>query len=196
MLNCHPALVIWGEHGGFINNLADADLMMRSLSDWLPVHSDEEIEEYVAFGEHLQRGFDPLMSPFASADFARWCHGLLRQEFSRGLRQGQRWGFKEIRYHRPLVARFLERLFPAVKFIFLFRDPVDLCVSNILVEWSLTEVLAKGGGNDRESLRQVVDDRLYAILAKQAYLTRFNARYRRSAFVPDTKLWSNFQKQS
>jgi hypothetical protein len=174
MLNCHPALVIWGEHGGFINNLADADLTMRSLSDWLPVRSDEEIEEYVAFGEHWQRSFHPLMNPFASSDFARWCHDLLTEVFSRGLGQGQRWGFKEIRYHRPSVATFLKRLFPAAKFIFLFRDPVELCV-HILVEWSLTEVLARGGGNDRESLRQVVGDCLYAILAKQAYFDKIKS---------------------
>ena len=169
MLNCHPALVIWGEHGGFINKLADADVMVRSLSDWLPVRSDEEIEEYVAFGEHWQRSFQPHINPFAYSDFARWCHDLLTQGFSRGLNQGQRWGFKEIRYHRPSVATFLERLFPAAKFIFLLRDPIELCVSNILVKWSLTEVLAHGGGDDQESLRQVVDDCLYAILAKQTY---------------------------
>src|SRR5215469_1553047 len=169
VLNCHPALVIWGEHGGFINKLTDADLMMRSLRIVLPVRSLEEIEEYVAFSEHWQKTFCPSMNPFAYSDFARWCHDLLTQVFSRGLSQGQRWGFKEIRYHRPSVAMFLERLFPAAKFIFLLRDPVDLCVSNILVEWSLREVLAHGGGNDRESLRQVVDDCLYAILAKKVY---------------------------
>jgi hypothetical protein len=194
MLNCHPALVIWGEHGGFINKLADADLTMRSLRDWLPVRSDEDIEEYVAFPERRQSCFDPLMNPFGYSDFARWCHDLLTQAFSRGLSQGQRWGFKEIRYHRPSVAKFLERLFPAAKFIFLFRDPIELCVSNILVEWSFPQVLAHGGGDDRESLRQVVDDCLYAILANRLALTRFNGRCSRNAFVLDTKLWSNIRK--
>jgi len=31
ILNCHPQLVIWGEHVGLINRLAEIDDMMKSI---------------------------------------------------------------------------------------------------------------------------------------------------------------------
>jgi hypothetical protein len=33
VLNCHPDLVIWGEHVGLINRLAEIDDMMHSAVD-------------------------------------------------------------------------------------------------------------------------------------------------------------------
>src|SRR5437773_6349288 len=99
MLNCHPDLVIWGEHAGFINKLADADFLIRSCSDALPERSVEELERYVAFGEDCQRDFSPWMNPFASSEFGKRCRDLLLAMYSRA-HAGKRWGVKEIRYHR------------------------------------------------------------------------------------------------
>jgi hypothetical protein len=164
LLNCHPDLVIWGEHAGFINKLADADFLIRSCSDALPEHSVEELHRYFAFGEDCQRDFSPWMNPFASSEFGERCRDLLLTMYSRG-QADKRWGFKEIRYHRPLVAAFLQRLFPEARFILLVRDPIELCISNVLVDWSLERVLARGGGNSRASFLEVVEDCLYAIVA-------------------------------
>ena len=36
IVNAHPNVVIWGEHGGFINQLADAD---ATLAEFSPVTS-------------------------------------------------------------------------------------------------------------------------------------------------------------
>jgi len=47
---------------------------------------------------------------------------MIEKIFARGLRAGQRWGFKEIRYHRVLTVRFLEKLFPNARFVILRRD--------------------------------------------------------------------------
>lgn len=171
MLNCHPDLVIWGEHAGFINKLADADSLIRSCSDVLHEQSDEELNRYVVFDKDCQQEFSPWMNPFAASEFGERCRDLLLAMYSRG-HAGKRWGFKEIRYHRPLVAAFLQRLFPEARFILLVRDPIELCISNVLVDWSLERVLARGGGNSQASFFEVVEDCLYAIVAIRSNLDK------------------------
>jgi hypothetical protein len=168
LLNCHPDLVIWGEHAGYINKLADADLIMQSCRDVLTRRPAAELDDFVRFEGSCQTAFMPWINPFTDSDFADHCRELIRSMMVRGVRTGQRWGFKEIRYHRPTVAAFLEKLFPHGQFIVLLRDPIELCISNILVDWSL-EHLRVGVGDRREFLR-VVDDCLYAIVAIQESL--------------------------
>jgi Sulfotransferase family len=166
LLNCHPDLVIWGEHGGFINKLTDADLIMQSCSDVLARRSAAELDDFFRFEGSCQTAFMPWINPFTCSDFADHCRQLIRSMMVRGVGAGQRWGFKEIRYHRPMVAAFLEKLFPHGQFILLLRDPIELCISNILVDWSLEHLRARGVEDRREFLR-VVDDCLYAIVAIQ-----------------------------
>ena len=93
MLNCHPDLVIWGEHAGFINKLADADSLIRSCSDVLHEQSDEELNRYVVFDKDCQQEFSPWMNPFAASEFGERCRDLLLAMYSRG-HAGKRWGFK------------------------------------------------------------------------------------------------------
>ncbi len=94
-------------------------------------------------------------------DAGHWCAACSTP----GVGPGQRWGFKEIRYHSPALVGFLRRLFPAAQFILLDRDPVELCVSDMLVSWSLDQLLADGVQHDSQAFERVVEDCLYAILA-------------------------------
>jgi hypothetical protein len=167
LLNCHPELVIWGEHGGFINQLAEADLIAQSYRTVLNPKPEAEFARFLSRGPASLAEFAPWLSPVTVDDFPTACRAMIHAMFIRRVGPGQRWGFKEIRYHRPLVAKFLARLFPGGRFVLLTRDPVELCVSNILVNWSLESLLAKGVQHDAEELSRVVDDCLYAILAMQ-----------------------------
>lgn len=132
ILNCHPKLVIWGEHGGWINRLAEIDAIAARQP--VPDFSPEEYERYVS--GRLTAEFDPWLSPFSRAEFRAFCRNFIRKTFSEHLHPNQRWGFKEIRYHRPLTARFLAELFPWGKFVILRRDLTELVVSNVLAPWT------------------------------------------------------------
>lgn len=48
--------------------------------------------------------------------------------FGSMLQPGQRWGFKEIRYHTRMVAEYLVTLFPEAKFVLLRRDILSAAV--------------------------------------------------------------------
>lgn len=165
LLNCHPGLVIWGEHAGFINRLAEAhDLLVRH-QELLPDRNPRQVRREAARGALAETAFRPWRAPFAARDFAAACRVLVRDLFSRGVLPQQRWGFKEIRYHSPLLAMFLRQLFPAARFILLDRDPVELCVSDMLVTWGRDRLLEDDVHRDDARFARAVEDCLYAIVA-------------------------------
>ncbi len=174
LLNCHPGLVIWGEHAGFLNKLAEAQDMLDRHAGLLPQRSPAELRHY-ASGRPDGDGFLPWTVPFGGAAFLAGCRAMVRGLFALDLRPGQRWGFKEIRYHSPTVVRFLRRLFPGAQFILLDRDPIELCVSDMLVSWALGSLMAERVQHDRQAFLAAVDDCLYAILAVRQNLTHARA---------------------
>jgi hypothetical protein len=90
---------------------------------------------------------------------------VLLSLFTRGLRRSQRWGFKEIRYHRPVLIKFLHELFPQGQFVLMQRNIVDLCVSSLLAPWFVKRLLAEGVGHDQNAFLKTVDDHVYWMLA-------------------------------
>jgi hypothetical protein len=90
---------------------------------------------------------------------------MVQSIFTRGLQAGQRWGFKEIRYHRVLTVRFLEKLFPGAQFIILRRDIRDVAVSAVLAPWSLRWLDNYREAMSVEVADAIVCDVTYAILA-------------------------------
>lgn len=196
LLNCHPALVIWGEHAGFLNKLAEAQDMLDRHACLLPRRSPAELRRY-ASGRQGEDEFLPWTVPFGGAALLSGCRTMVRGLFAPDLRPGQRWGFKEIRYHSPTVVRFLRRLFPAAQFILLDRDPIDLCVSDMLVSWALRPLLAECVQHDGAAFLAAVDDCLYAILAVRQNLTHARAaipdqsiavRYESLAAAPEAEM--------
>jgi hypothetical protein len=160
LLNCHPDLVIWGEHAGFINKLAEAHAVLARHQDLLDLEAQVSRD---GIGNRGRTRFQPWANPFTVADVAEGCRSLIRGLFTRGIAARQRWGFKEIRYHSPVLAGFLRLLFPASRFILMDRDPIELCVSNMLVSWSLDRLLADGIQLDRTAFLGAVEDCLYGI---------------------------------
>jgi Sulfotransferase family len=172
LLNCHDKLVVWGEHGGFLDGLADARTQLECWSEQLPERSTRELRQYVRAERLADVKFRPWMSPFSPADYTEQCRRLLLSLFTRGLQRGQRWGFKEIRYHRPELIQFLRELFPRGQFLLLERDMADLCVSSLLAPWALKRLTDAGVGQDKSALQQKVRDHLHYLV-----LMRHNWKY-------------------
>jgi hypothetical protein len=164
LLNCFPDLVIWGEHAGFLNKLAEAYALLADHAG-LMQRTPVAIARYLAFDARARAGFDPWANPFGPDDFVTQCRRLLRDLFTHGVPQDQRWGFKEIRYHDPKLLAFLDAVFPLAQGVVLTRDPVELCISNMLAAWALERLEAAGVDRDRAEFLRAVEDCLYAIVA-------------------------------
>jgi hypothetical protein len=162
LLNCHPALCIWGEHGGFINQLAEIDQNMARLGPMQRPFGPGQLADYVN-GRAAHRGFSPWTSPVSRAGFHDWARRYIVECFTRALPAGHRWGFKEIRYHWPATAALLATLFPDARFIMLERGVTELCISNMLAGWSVDHLIAMGASKDPAELKRAVEDCVYAI---------------------------------
>jgi hypothetical protein len=167
--------VIWGEHGGFLNKLAEADAILQRHAGAMRPRSGELGERLLSGSDDSPTFYDPWIVPFEIGEFSTWCHALLQGLFNRRLKPGQRWGFKEIRYHRPILATFLIKVFPHAKFILLHRDPIELCVSNLLVSYSLDALLPRKVQEDPFETLRVIEDCLYAIVAMQTNMAAIQA---------------------
>jgi hypothetical protein len=128
LLNTHPDLVIWGEHGGVLHQL---------MHSWRRVSRLEWIPEDEASGLWLLSDERPLNEtrwtawdgPFSRRDYLDALRGLLDSLFARGVPAGTRWGFKEIRYRNVQFLDFFTALYPDSQFVLLVRNPLDVCVS-------------------------------------------------------------------
>ena len=165
ILNCHPSLCIWGEHGGVVNKLAEIDAILARLpSEQLPL-ANRSLAKHIAFEATNLTTFDPWISPLSLDAFRQWACEFIGTMFSKGLPPGTRWGFKEIRYHSVATAEFLIRLFPHARFVILRRDVLQLCISNIFAPWSRKELVAMGVHKDPVKARQAIKDCAYALAA-------------------------------
>jgi hypothetical protein len=163
ILNCHPALCIWGEHGGFINKLAEIEAVLNRLpSDQSPL-ANRRLAAHIASRRPNLTTFDPWISPLSLDAFRQWARDFIGTTFSKGLPPGTRWGFKEIRYHSVVTAEFLIRLFPRAQFVILRRDMLQLCISNLFAPWSRKELVAMGAHQDPVKARQAIKDCAYAL---------------------------------
>ena len=177
MLNCHPNLVIWGEHAGFINQLAALDDSIGRFDAVATPPSARRLRKFAQGEPRNERRFEPWVHPFDRAEFRCWGRDFIEHTFSRHLALGQRWGFKEIRYHSATLARFLVTLFPGGRFVILRRDLIDLCVSNLLAPWT-ARALKKAGVADSASLaEQAIADCAYALTTVDTGLAEIVASF-------------------
>jgi hypothetical protein len=121
VLNVHPTLTIWGEHGGFLKGLVDAYNVTLDEANEANLRDGYESRSSV-IGELVEKEkFKPWVSPFRSEDLRRGLQGLMLDLFTDGLTPDIRWGFKEIRYGREELAPLME-LFPEAHLVILARD--------------------------------------------------------------------------
>lgn len=166
ILNAHPRLVIWGEHGGLINKLAELDATAAYFWNVAgPIHNRnlEMLSRKPASA--AEQPFDPWTNPWDRGKYLKFCRRFLVRTFRQGLRPDQRWGLKEIRYNSPEVCGFLSMLFPRSRFIVVRRNTLDLCVSNILSDWSVKSLNEMNAGATVATAEAVISDCCYAATA-------------------------------
>ena len=165
VLNCHPDLVIWGEHAGFINQLAEIDAIMGRHPQLTEPLTERGLDEFLRGGKSDPASFNPWINPASQDGFRAWCRSYIETTFRRGLRPEQRWGFKEVRYHTVATATFLVSLFPDAKFVILRRELSPLAMSNLFAPWSVDRLRWAGALASEDGVRAAVTDCAYALAA-------------------------------
>lgn len=121
VLNVHPRITIWGEHGGFLSGILQSYVAARRPDTIENLRAGYEAREQVV-GELADKGaFQPWVSPFSPGGLEDRMSGLIRDLFTEGLDPSIRWGFKEIRYAEPEL-RILMEMFPEAHLVVLARD--------------------------------------------------------------------------
>jgi hypothetical protein len=133
LLNCHPDLVVWGEHFGMLNGIAQAINQMSAPEQKLfprmpednrgPAHLLPTLSDAAAAIE--------WSNPWSFEEFKDQVRQFIQGYFAGRLAPGQRWGFKEIRYNTMPALRMLADLYPGGKFVFITRAKEDVARSKI-----------------------------------------------------------------
>ena len=137
ILNGVDNVVIYGEHGGFLKDVARAYFLNLE---------DKMIEKYImsqnAAGKDPISVFETLKNPQLWSAWTNWYNQeTVRNNFRDfiesffnpiSLEQKVHWGFKEIRYGlNDRVPEMLTDLYPDGRFVFIVRHPVDVVASKI-----------------------------------------------------------------
>jgi hypothetical protein len=187
-LNTHPGVVIWGEHGGILNKLAEIDAVGRlywNLAMPLPERGLEQQASNTTV-------FNPWRNPVDLSEYRQWCHDFIRASFTRGVPSDRRWGLKEIRYHSLMTTTFLANIFPMGKFVILRRDPIQICISSIFADWSIEQLSKMGAGETKDDARAVIYDSAYAAVAIDHQLAQSAAALKeRCLMIWYRDLWSS-----
>lgn len=172
LLNFHPGIVVWGEHGGLINKLAELEGIGAWQARARVAPSEDEVASFRGKQLSALLEFNPWLNPLQPAQLREHHRRLISGVFRQGLAGDQRWGLKEIRYNAPATTAFLAALYPRAQFLILRRDLTELCVSNILAEWSAQRLVQMHAGRTPESAHEVLSDCAYALCVVDAQLQR------------------------
>lgn len=121
VLNVHPQVTIWGEHGGMLKGITEACTALQHEANTKNLESGRELRDSVVGELTDKENFYPWVSPFTTSDVVGAFRATLLDLFTRGLSPEIRWGFKEIRYDEA-VLRALMSLFPKAHLVMLARD--------------------------------------------------------------------------
>ena len=137
ILNSVENAMIYGEHGGFLKQVAAAYFLNLE---------DKMIEKYIMSqnveGKDPHSVFEALKNPQLWSAWTNWYnHETVKDNFRDfiesffnpcSLKQKVHWGFKEIRYGlNDRVPEMLADLYPDGRFVFIVRHPVDVIASKI-----------------------------------------------------------------
>jgi hypothetical protein len=142
ILNSVDNVMIYGEHGGFLRQIAEAYFLNME---------DKKIAKYImsqnAAKEDPTSVFESLKDPQLWSSWTNWYNQEtvkrnfrdFTESFFNPIALGRKvhWGFKEIRYGlNDRVLEMLADLYPAGRFIFIVRHPVDVVASKISARMS------------------------------------------------------------
>ena len=137
ILNSVENAMIYGEHGGFLKQVAAAYFLNLE---------DKMIEKYImsqnVAGKDPHSVFETLKNPQLWSAWTNWYNqetvknnfrDFIESFFNpRSLEQEVHWGFKEIRYGLDdRVPEMLADLYPDGRFVFIVRHPADVIASKI-----------------------------------------------------------------
>lgn len=134
ILNTHSDFLIWGEHNGFLRQIAAAYYEARH--ERFPDRSGLDGPARVQRLRTLRHwaAWDNLLG---EDEFVEHFREFIRSFFSDPAGNATRWGFKEIRYGRSSkdqTLKFLFECFPETRLILLVRDP-ESTIFSILSHW-------------------------------------------------------------
>ncbi len=189
LLNCHPDLVVWGEHSGFVENLAQIDFLLKKNQELLRSQGGDEawLKTFAADPVFRSSHMQPWTMPPHLDETRDHARQMIRSIFTKYLRPDQRWGFKEIRYQRPYMADYLLELFPGARFVLLSRDVEDAAVSNILSDWSQDGIRESVSAETEESADEIISDVVYALIAAKVGLRWIKTKHPERCFEVNYK---------
>jgi hypothetical protein len=142
ILNSVEEVMIYGEHGGFLRQIAEAYFLNLE---------DKKIAKYIlsqnVVGEEATSVTERLKNPQGWSAWTNWYNrATVKKNFREfiesffnpiPLGRKRHWGFKEIRYGiDDRVLEMLADLYPQGRFIFVVRNPVDVVASKISARMS------------------------------------------------------------
>lgn len=142
ILNSVDNVMIYGEHGGFLRQIAEAYFLNLE---------DKKIEKYImsqnVAGEDSTFVFKRLKDPQLWSAWMNWYNREtvkknfrdFTESFFNPIALGRKvhWGFKEIRYGlNDRVLEMLSDLYPKGRFIFMVRNPLEVVASKISARMS------------------------------------------------------------
>ncbi len=142
ILNSVDNVMIYGEHGGFLRQIAEAYFLNLE---------DKKIEKYImsqnVAGEDPTIVFERLKDPQLWSAWMNWYNREtvkknfrdFTESFFNPIALGRKvhWGFKEIRYGlNDRVLEMLSDLYPKGRFIFMVRNPLEVVASKISARMS------------------------------------------------------------
>jgi len=135
ILNTNPRFLIWGEHHGFLRQIATAYYEARHPR--FPDNSGLSAEH------RIKKLRDPRRWPAwdnlcGEAEFQERFREFIRSFFADRTGQATRWGFKEIRYGQSVddhALRLMFDCFPNTRLIILVREP-EPTIFSMLSHWA------------------------------------------------------------
>lgn len=138
LLTASNELLVWGEAGGALDWLAEADLGYQQMlapgnkvfRHGLGGNGEQQFQEFCKNGKEAVHKWIPCMNPpleTIRSGFKALLHETYEEPATKlGY---NRWGVKEVRCGLD-TAEFLRVLYPEAKFVFLVRNPFD-CLSSL-----------------------------------------------------------------
>lgn len=138
ILNTNPEFLIWGEHNGFLRQIAAA--YYEAAHPRFPDKSGLSVEDRIERLRDRRRwsAWDNLCGEAELLDRFR---AFIRSLFADPTGRAVRWGFKEIRYPSKADDHALELMFdcfPETRLIILIREP-ESTIFSILSRWVYAE---------------------------------------------------------
>ncbi|MAB71958.1 MAG: hypothetical protein CMJ54_05585 [Planctomycetaceae bacterium] len=149
ILNSADDVMIWGEHGGFLEQIARAyfhhtekSKVNQAIFRQNPVAKDPNLD----FNRLMLTDIGYcLMNWYGRREVAANFAGLIESFFHPPGMKKRHWGFKEIRYGRDdRTIEMLAELFPTARFVLIVRNPVDVIASQAAMGWGSKTALRSG----------------------------------------------------